>query len=89
MDYDQSAAKHHPNLVLKFAYLKDMSGVYPLNISVVGGGKESEQVKGGVDATAVITYKTSFVTNAHPVTASIDLGEGVSYNTLLAVPANN
>ena len=55
LEYHQSAAERHPNLVLKFAYLKDLEDVNPFNISGVDGGKESEQGKGGVDFTAVIT----------------------------------
>ena len=39
LEYHQSVAKRHPNLVLKFAYLKDMDDVDPFNISGVDGGK--------------------------------------------------
>ena len=39
LKYHQSVAECHPKLVLKFAYLKDLDDVYPLNISVVDGGK--------------------------------------------------
>ena len=53
--YQQSIAEHHPNLVLKFAYLKDLEDVDPCNISGVDKGKESEQGKGEVDVTALIT----------------------------------
>ena len=55
LEYHQSVAERHPNLVLKFEYLKDLEGMDPFNISGVDGGKESSQVKGGVDVTAVIT----------------------------------
>ena len=37
--YHQLVAEHHPNLVLKFAYLKDMDDVDPFNIGGVGRGK--------------------------------------------------
>ena len=39
LDYQQSFEEHHPNLVLKFLYMKDMDGVDPFDISVVCGGK--------------------------------------------------
>ena len=55
LDYHQSVSERHPNLVLKFAYLKDLEDVGPLNISGVEGGKEIEEGKEGVDTTAVIS----------------------------------
>ena len=48
IEYHQSVAGRHTNLVLTFAYLKDLEDVDPLNISVVDCGKEGEQGKGGV-----------------------------------------
>ena len=39
IEYHQSFVERHPNLVLKFSYLKDMEDVDPLNISGVYGGK--------------------------------------------------
>ena len=39
LDYHQSVAERHPNLVLKFLYLKDLDEVDTLNISRVYGGK--------------------------------------------------
>ena len=45
IEYHQSVAEHHPNLVLKFAYLKDLEDVDPFNISGVDRRKESEQGK--------------------------------------------
>ena len=65
LDYHQSVAERHPNLVLKFAYLKDMYDLDPFSISGVDRGTESEQGKVGVYVTAVITYKTSFVVNGN------------------------
>ena len=38
--YHQSVVKHHPNLVLKFAYLEDLGDIDPFNISGVYGVKE-------------------------------------------------
>ena len=35
LEYHQSVAERHPNLVLKFAYLKDLEEVNPFNISGV------------------------------------------------------
>ena len=60
LEYHQSTAEHQPNLVLKFAYLKDLEDVDPFNISGVYGGKESLQGKVGVDVTTVIIYKNIF-----------------------------
>ena len=37
--YHQSVADHHPNLVLKFAYLNDLDDVDPFKISGLYGGK--------------------------------------------------
>ena len=39
IDYHHSVAESHPNLMLKFAHLKDMEDVDPLNISGVDRGK--------------------------------------------------
>ena len=39
MFYHQSVAEIHPNLVLKFPYLKGIDNAHPLNISRVDGGK--------------------------------------------------
>ena len=33
IDYHQSVSEHHPNLVLKFPYTKDLYDVDPFNIS--------------------------------------------------------
>ena len=41
LECHQSVAERHPSLVLKFAYLKDLEDVYPLNIIVVDRGKEN------------------------------------------------
>ena len=84
--YQQSVAERHPNLVLKFAHLKDMEEMYPFNIIGVEGGKESEQGKGGVDVTAVITYKNTFVVNRKMVTVSLARGEGVVCNIIFSLP---
>ena len=55
IEYHQSIAERHSNLMLKFSYLKGLEDLDTFNISEVYGGKESEQGKGGVDFTAVIT----------------------------------
>ena len=39
IEYYQSVAERHPNLVFKFSYLKDMEDVDPFSISGVDGGK--------------------------------------------------
>ena len=41
--------------MLKLTYLKDLDEVDPFNISILEGGKESEQLKVGLGVTAVIT----------------------------------
>ena len=61
--YHQSVSERHPNLVLKFSYLKNLEDVDLFNISGVDGGVKGEQVKGGVDFTAVIPYKNPFMVN--------------------------
>ena len=55
IEYHRLVAERHPNLELKFAYLKDMEDVDPFNISGVNGEKEGEQEKGGVYVTVVLT----------------------------------
>ena len=86
LQYHQSVIERHSNLVLKFSYLKDLEDVDTFNIIGVDGGKEGEQRKGGVDVTAVITYKNPFVVNGKPVTVSLALGEGVACNTIFSWP---
>ena len=81
LEYHQLVVERHPNLVLKFSYLKGLEDMDPFNISGVDGGKESEHGKGGVDVTTVITYKNPFVVNGKLVTVSLALGEGVACNT--------
>ena len=39
LEYYQSVAERHPNLMLKFAYLKGLDDVDPFNISGVDSGK--------------------------------------------------
>ena len=64
----------------------DMEGVDPFNISGVDVGKESEQRKGEVDVTAVISTKTHFVVIGKTVTVSLALGERVACNTIYSWP---
>ena len=35
LEYHQSVAEHHPNLVMKFSFFKDMDDVYPFHVRVV------------------------------------------------------
>ena len=58
----------------------------PFNVIGVDREKEGEYGKGGVDVTAVITYKTPFVVNGKPVTVSLALGEGVACKTIFSCP---
>ena len=64
-------------------YLDDL---YPINISGVDRGKYSELVKGGVDVTALITYKTPCVVNGQPSTVSPVIGAGVACNKIFLWP---
>ena len=84
MNYHLSVVERHPNLVLKFAYLKDMDGVDILNISVVDGGRKRKQGKRGVYVTAVINYKTTLVVNGKLATVFLDLEEGVACDTIFS-----
>ena len=86
LEYHKSVAERHPKLVSQFAYLKDMEDMETFSISGVGGGKEGEEDRGGIDVTAVITYNTPFVVNGQQVTVSFALGEGVACNTIFSCP---
>ena len=61
----------------------------PFNKSGVDRGKESEQLKVGLDVTAVINYKNTFAVNRKRVTFSLALGEGVPCNTIFSWPFLN
>ena len=74
MYYNQKVSENHPNLVLKSSCFKNLDEVDTLNMSGVEGGRESEQVKLGLDVISAITYKSNFVVNAYPVTLLLDLG---------------
>ena len=82
----QSVTEHHPDLVLKFSYLKDLEDMDIFNISGLDGGKESEQGKVGVDVTALFTFKTPFMVNGKLMTVYIALREGVACNTIFLWP---
>ena len=86
IEYHQSVTERHPNLVLEFAYLKDLEDVDPFNISGVDREKVSENRKGGVYVTVVITYKNFFVANRKTATVSPNIGEGVACNTIFSWP---
>ena len=70
MDYHQSVAEQHPNLVLKFVHLKDLEDVYTFNIILVGGGKLFEEGERGVYITALIRLKNPFMVNSQPLAMS-------------------
>ena len=72
IDKHQLVAERHPNLVLKFSYLKNLEDTDSFNMRGVYRGKESEQVKVGIDVTVLITHINHFVVNGKPVTASLD-----------------
>ena len=63
MDYHKSVIERHPNLVQKFAHLKDMDDMDTFNKSGIDGGKGSKQEIGGFHVTEVITYKNPMVGN--------------------------
>ena len=70
LDYRQSVVERQPNLVFKFACLKDLDDVDPFNIIRVDRVKKNEEVKVGVHINAVIAYKTPSVLNGKLVTVS-------------------
>ena len=86
LEHHQLVAECHPNLEWKFSYLKDLEDMDPFNICGVYAGKDSDQLKGGVDVTAVITYKTPFVLNGKLMTVSFALVEEVACNTIFPWP---
>ena len=74
IEYQQSVAERHHNLVLKCAYLKDLDDVDSFTVSGADGGKENEQGKVGIYVIAVINYKNTFMVNIKPVTVCLNLG---------------
>ena len=74
IEYQQSVAERQSTLVLKFVYVKDLNHMYPFNVSILDGGKESEQGKGGVDVNVVINYTNNFAVNGQLVTVYLNLG---------------
>ena len=72
--------------MLKFAYLKDLDDVDPFDMNVIDGGKESEQVNGGLEIKVVIALKYTFVVIGQPATASLALGKGAECNTIFSFP---
>ena len=79
--------------MLKFAHLKDLEDledVDTFNISGVELEKEGEQGKGGVDVTAVFTYKNPFVVNGKRVSLShYRRRGGMQHHIFMAIPAEN
>ena len=88
LEYHQSVAENHPNLMSKFEYLKDLDDVDPFNISRLSEEKDSEKGKVGIDVTSVINYKTNFVVNRKPVTVYLTIG-GWERHIFMAIPAYN
>ena len=81
MDYHQSVADCHPNLVLQFLHLKDLDNMDSFNRSGLDRGMKSKKGKLGVDVTELVMYKNNFVVSGQPVTSSFALGKGVACNT--------
>ena len=73
----------HPNLVVRFSFLKDMDYTNQFFISEVGGVKENEQGKVGVYVTAIITYENTFMVNTQLMTLYIYLGEVLACNDII------
>ena len=40
--------------------------------------------RGGIDVTAIITYKNLIMVNEKPMTVSLNIGEGVAHNTIFS-----
>ena len=74
LEYHQSVAESHPNLLLKFAYLKNLDDIDLFNIRRLHRGKESDQGKVGVYVTTLITYKNTFVANIRLMKISLVIG---------------
>ena len=91
LEYHQSVTESHPNLVLKFVYLKDLEDVDPFNISGVDGVKEVEQVKGAGGC-----YRSNYLQNSpcgkHKTSDSIPLSwrrGGIHHHIFIAIHADN
>ena len=91
IDYHQSVAEFHPDLVLKFAHLEDLEDVDLFNISGVDGVKKSEQWKVGVYIDAVISYKKS-LSGKRKTGDSLPRYSrrgGIQHHIFMAIPADN
>ena len=83
LSYHQSITKHHPKLVVQFAFLKDVPGLDPLQISGIGVDEKDSMV---LECMAIIMYKTPYVHAGHPIVVSLGLGEAISCNTVFSYP---
>ena len=83
LSYHQSIAEHHPELVVQFAFLKDVPGLDPLQISGIGINKKDSTV---LECTAIITYKMPYMHAGCPIVVLLGLGEAVSCNTVFSYP---
>jgi hypothetical protein len=80
----------HPELVHAYESFDEMNPFEPIRLSgaLRNPNDVSQEVTGAL--TAVIRYKTHYVDcNGNPVLLSFDLGDTVSCNTLLGLPAIN
>ena len=75
--------KHHPDLVVQFAYLKDIDSMEPFPIGGIGSGNKDLPA---TECLAIITYRMPFVIDGHPVVVSFRLGEEVACNMLYSYP---
>ena len=83
LSYHQSIAKHHPELVVQFAFLKDAPGLDPLQISGIG---INEKDSTALECTAMITYKMPYMHAGHLIVVLLGLREAVSCNTVFLYP---
>ena len=84
MDFHQSVAERHTNLVLKFAYLKNLDDVDLFNIIGLDRREKSKQVKKGKYVITLIIYKNNFVLNGKLVKIYLILRKGVACNTMFS-----
>ena len=83
LSYHQSITECHPELVVQFAFLKDVPGLDPLQISGIG---INEKDSTALECMAMITYKMPYMHAGCPIVVSLGLGDTISCNTVFLYP---
>jgi len=78
LQYHKSVYEHHPNIVYRFNYMKDIVNLEDFNIGGVA-------VDSFTSVVAVIIYKTPFVINGRPMNLIMGLSEDCAANTILGL----